>query len=267
VLGWIMDSAFAAYRFTGSPEQELHLRLPVAPLLSCLQIFSDRASMTLRYPSGPSDEMHFTLEEEGAVTECRIQTLVLDEALAPSVIFFSTGEGLCQFCPKQPEVWHLALSEFVDLDAPDVVLTVTLCAVGDAAVVLRATTISSDAEVELRRDSLDTFDMPAEVAAAGVVSHRYHLTSVLASCLRAAKDAKAVKVRLNSSGIMSNQFVFRSRGQRDLYCEALVCPLTEANVSGGSMGGPRNMYGASPIPGANGSASASAAGAGDSTVY
>lgn len=229
VLGWMFNNAFKEYRFTGTLE-EMHLRLPVAPLLSCLQIFSDRAVMNLRYPSGPSNELHFTLEEESAVTECRLSTLVLDEAPAPIGSFFAPGDPLSMFRPTQPEAWYLALSEFADFDAPDVVLRITLQAAAAStapAVVLRAQTVTSDAEVELPRGTFEDFELSPTAEAAGEVTHSYHLTGVLSSCLRAAKDAKAVKVRFNNDGVMSNQFILRGRGQRDLFCEALVSPLAE----------------------------------------
>jgi len=110
VLGWIFHNAFKEYRYAGTGE-ELHLRLPVAPMLCCLQVFSDRASMVLRYPDGPSDELHFTLEEEGATTECHVKTLVLEEAPATINSIFSAGDALSYFRPTQADTWYLALSE------------------------------------------------------------------------------------------------------------------------------------------------------------
>jgi len=229
VLGWIFHNAFKQYIFAGDAD-EIHLRLPVAPLLSSLQIFSDRAALTLKYPVGPSGELHFTLEEDGAVTECDLRTLVLDEVPAPMGGFFAPGDPLTVFRPVHPEAWHIALERFSDLDGTDVALSITFRAgspIAPAAVVLHAQTITSDAEVELPRDVFDDLELAPEVAAAGGVTHRYLLGSVLASCLRAAKDAKAVKVRFNSEGIMSNQFILRGRCQRDIFCEALVSPLAE----------------------------------------
>lgn len=230
VLGWMLSTAFREYKYTGQAE-ELHLRIPVAPLLSCLQIFSDRAGLQLRYPAGPSDELYLSMEEDGAVTECRLRTLVLEEAPAAIGAFFAPGEPTSILRPAQPEVWYNALSEFVDLDAPDVALRVTMRAVGPIpdgempAVVLRAQTLTSDAEVELARSAFEAIDLAPEALVAGEITHAYPLTSVLASCLRAAKDAKGVKVRFNREGVMSNQFILRSRNQRDLFCEALVSPL------------------------------------------
>jgi len=234
VLAWMFSDAFKEYSYSG--QQDIHLKLPVAPLLNCLQIFSDRAALSLRYPSGPSDELRFMLEEDGATTECCLRTLVLDEAPAPMSSFFAPGDPLSMFRPSQPEAWHHALSEFLDLDAPDVALQIALRASGlgtPGNVALRAQTLTSDAEVEIPQESLDEVDVPQEIAANGEVMHRYHVSSVLGSCLRAAKDAKAVKVRFNRAGVMSNQFILRGRGQRDLFCEALVSPLAEVNWSGG----------------------------------
>merc|ERR1712232_803866 len=91
---------------------------------------------------------------------------------------------------------------------------------------LRAQTITADAEVEIRRDALQEFKPSPQVHSAGEVSFRYLLTSVLSSSKRAAKDAKAVKIRFNNAGMMSTQFILRSRTQRDqLFCESLVCAL------------------------------------------
>lgn len=235
VLGWMFCNAFKEYRYKGEAE-EVHLRLPVAPLLSCLQIFSDRAVMSLQYPFGPSQELQFTLEEEGAVTECRLKTLVLDEAPTPMSSFFAPGDPLCMFRPTQAESWHLALSEFAEFDAPDVVLHITLRAAGSPAapaVVLRAQTVTSDAEVELPRAAFEDHELSPEAAAIGEVTHCYLLSGVMASCLRAARDAKAVKVRFSAEGVMSNQFILRGRGQRDLFCEALVSPLADAPRTAG----------------------------------
>merc|ERR1719433_1679079 len=103
----------------------VHLDI-AAPMLSCLQVFGDRASMVLRYPDGPSDELHFTLEEEGATTECHVKTLVLEEAPATINSIFAAGDALSSFRPTQADTWYLALSEFADFDAPDVVLRITL---------------------------------------------------------------------------------------------------------------------------------------------
>jgi len=48
----------------------------------------------------------------------------------------------------------------------------------------------------------------------------------MSSSRRAARDAKAVKIRFNNAGMMSTQFILRSRAQRDqLFCESLVCAL------------------------------------------
>eukprot|EP00927_Polykrikos_kofoidii_P066381 TRINITY_DN61993_c0_g1_i1.p1 TRINITY_DN61993_c0_g1~~TRINITY_DN61993_c0_g1_i1.p1 ORF type:complete len:341 (-),score=54.10 TRINITY_DN61993_c0_g1_i1:65-1087(-) len=242
ILGWMFSNSFKEYKFTGTIE-EIHLKLPAAPFLSCLQIFSDRAALMFRYPSDDSGDLHFTLEEDAAVTECRLRTLVLEEA-PEHIAFFSPEDELRHvsvFRPTQPEAWYQALSEFEGIDAPDIVLRVTLRAADSAdagqqaSVILRAQTITSDAEVEMQRGSLDEFSLSPEAAAEGEVSHKYLLSSVLSSCLRAAKDAKAVKVRFNSEGVMSSQFILRSRGQRDqLFCEALVCPIAEIGFPGGA---------------------------------
>merc|ERR1712151_372852 len=188
----------------------------------------------LRYPLGPSDELRFTLEEEGAVTECCLKTLVLDETPMPISSFFAPGDPLSVLRPTLPETWHQALSEFAELEAPDVVLRVTLRAGETAAMVLRAqtiSTVSSDAEVELPSTAFEEVTLSPNVISAREVTHSYLLTSVLSSCMRAAKDAKAVKVRFNSDGQMSNQFILRSRGQQDLFCEALVSPLANTSAS------------------------------------
>mmetsp|Transcript_97675 Transcript_97675/g.303723 ORF Transcript_97675/g.303723 Transcript_97675/m.303723 type:complete len:189 (+) Transcript_97675:370-936(+) len=93
-------------------------------------------------------------------------------------------------------------------------------------------------EVELPRAALEDLELAPEAAASGEATHCYQLAGVLASCLRAAKDAKAVKVRFNSEGVMSNQFILRGRGQRDLFCEALVSPLAESRgAARGTTGG------------------------------
>merc|ERR1712217_537168 len=130
-----------------------------------------------------------------------------------------------------------ALNEFAELEAPDVVLRVTLRAgqaASTAAMVLRAqaiSTVSSDAEVELPSTAFEEVTLSPNVTSAREVTHSYLLTSVLSSCMRAAKDAKAVKVRFNHDGQMSNQFILRSRGQQDLFCEALVSPLANPPAS------------------------------------
>jgi len=242
VLAWMFSDAFKEYTFTG--EQDMHIKLPVVPLLNCLQIFSDKAALVLRYPSGPLDELRFTLEEDGATTECRLKTLALDEAPTPMSSFFAPGDSLCMFRPAHPEAWHHALAEFNDLDMPDATLQIALHAQGPGprSVVLRAQTLMSDAEVVIPQESLDELDVPQELCASGEVVHRYHVSSVLSSCLRAAKDAKAVKVRFNRNGAMSNQFILRGRGQRDLFCESLVSPLAELNQGvGAELGADVNM--------------------------
>lgn len=220
VLAWIFTKAFKEYRYVGEAE-EMHLKLPVVPFLNCLQIFSDRASLTLRYPSGTSNELHFTLQEDGATTECRLRTLVVDEAPAPISSFFGPGDPLTVFRPIQPEAWHQALTEFVDLDAPDVALRIVVRAGG---VTLRAQTLTSDAEVVLPHDSFAELEVAPE--AHGEVAYRYLLTSVLASCLRASKDARGVKVRFNKEGIMSNQFILCGR-PHDLFSESILCPMAD----------------------------------------
>eukprot|EP00933_Yihiella_yeosuensis_P031500 TRINITY_DN25076_c0_g1_i3.p1 TRINITY_DN25076_c0_g1~~TRINITY_DN25076_c0_g1_i3.p1 ORF type:complete len:221 (-),score=29.30 TRINITY_DN25076_c0_g1_i3:99-761(-) len=148
----------------------------------------------------------------------------------PISAFLSPGEKPTSFRTRQPEAWHQALSEFLDLDSnPDVILKVTIRA-PDAmmdtapAIILRATTVTSDAEVELPQKAVDQLELSDQVAQVGEVTYSYLLSSVLAGCLRAAKESKAVKVRFNQSGVMSNQFILRGRGQQ-LYCEAMVCPI------------------------------------------
>eukprot|EP00435_Cladocopium_sp_Y103_P031752 s675_g8.t1 len=47
VLGWIFKDAFTEYTFDGAGEEHLHFKLPVAPLLSCLNIFSERAVLAM----------------------------------------------------------------------------------------------------------------------------------------------------------------------------------------------------------------------------
>lgn len=233
VLAWMFSDAFKEYTFTG--QQDIHLKLPVTPLFNCLQIFSDKAGLLLRYPSGPSEELRFMLEEDGATTECCLRTLVLDEAPAPMNSFFAPGDPLSMFRLSTPEAWHHALSEFSELDSPDVALQISLHRPSGAAtanVVLRAQTLTSDAEVEIPQESIEELEVPPEISASGEVAHRYHVSSVLASCMRAAKDAKAVKVRFNRSGVMSVQFILRGRGPRDLFCEALVSPLADIKLLG-----------------------------------
>lgn len=240
VLAWMFSDAFRDYRYASLGE--LHLRVPMAPLLHCLQIFGDRASLALRYPDGDDlSEIRLTIEEDGAVTECQLRTLVMDEA-EPLASFFAPGDATSMFRPLQAEAWHQALSEFAELEAPDVVLHVTIRD-GPAAVVLRAASVLSDAEVELPRESIGDLQI---IEGAGEVSYRYLLSSVLASCFRASKDAKAVKVRFNAEGVMSNQFILRGRGARDLFVESLVCPLAEA-ADGDEVGGLPNPYGGSQI--------------------
>ncbi|CAE8616789.1 unnamed protein product [Polarella glacialis] len=259
VLGWIFKDAFRQYTFDGGGLENMHLKLPVAPLLSCLTIFSDRAALQLRYPVNGSNELRFTLEEDGAVTECRLRTLVLDEVPMPISPFLAPGERPTIFTCKQHEAWYLALSEFTELDGPDVVLRVTLQGVQEAsasdapAVVLRARTISADAEVELPRSALDLLDLGGDASQVGEVTHSYLLSSVLAGCLKAAKECKAVKVRFNQDGVMSNQFIMRGRGQT-LFCEALVCPIADPQAAGmtaQSLPEGRSPYGLSGTQGAD----------------
>lgn len=231
VFGWMFSDSFKDYAFTG--EEEAHLKLPLSSLLNCLQIFSDRALLTLQYPYGPSDDIRLVLEEDHDVTECRIRTMRLDEAPTPISSFFIPSNTMCTFKPILPESWHFTLSEFAEYDAPDVVLQVVLRSGAETAVLLRAQNMTSDIEVELSRASLSEFELSADMASRGEVMYKYHLTSVLTCCLRAAKDARAVKVRFSREGVMSNQFILRGRGQRDLFCESLVCSLADAETSGG----------------------------------
>mmetsp|Transcript_38591 Transcript_38591/g.70173 ORF Transcript_38591/g.70173 Transcript_38591/m.70173 type:complete len:339 (-) Transcript_38591:33-1049(-) len=240
VFAWMFRDFFKSYEYVGARE-EIHMKLPVAEVMSCLQVFSERAGMVLRYPAGSQDQMRFRLEEDGNVTECKVYTLVLNESSMEAPAFFSTGERFSMFTPLQPETWHTALNEFSELDAPDVQLAITLHASEDrarvACVVLRVQTLVNDAEVELPEPCLDDSTLSNEVAAAGGVTYRYLLSSVVGSCLRAAKDAKAVKVRFNNDGAMSNMFIHRGRaGQKDLFVEALVSPLADVQDVAGMAG-------------------------------
>lgn len=228
ILAWMFVEAFQEYRYVANCET-MHLKLPVAPLLSCLQIFSDKAVLALRYPAGPSDELRFTLEEHNAVTECCLRTLVLDEAPPAPSVLFQQSDRLTTIRIAQPDAWYTALNEFAELDAPDVALQVKLSTSSVAAAIeFRAQTLTSDAEVILPRACIEAADYAPEVQSCGEITYQYLLSSVLTGCLRSAKDAKAVKVRFNEQGVMSNQFVLRSRGPKSLFCEALVCPLADA---------------------------------------
>lgn len=240
VLGWIFKDAFTEYTFDGAGEEHLHFKLPVAPLLSCLNIFSERAVLAMRFPAG-AHELRFTLEEDGATTECRLRTLLLDEAPVPIATFRAENERLSVFRAKQPEIWHAALSEFHELEAPDVVLKVTFrpATAPDAPIVtLRASTIGSEAEVELSQSSLEDVELAEHAAVAGQITHSYLLSSVLGGCLKAAKESRGLKVRFNQEGVMSNQFILKRR-QRQLLCEALICPMAEeaAGMRTSAMGG------------------------------
>jgi len=248
VLGWIFEKAFREYKFSGGEDAQINLRLPIAPLVSCLTIFSEKSAMTMRYPSpsGSSTDLHFTLEEDGAVTEFRIKTLFMEDAPQHITLFSPEDQvrNKSEFRPVQPEAWGHALSEFEGLEAPDVKLQLTLrnppvplsaihtqsapsLKARNTAVVLRAQTMSSDAEVEIPREAFDNFSLSPLADTIGEVSHTYLLSSVLGSSLRAAKDSKAVKLRINDIGVMSAQFILRSRQTQldQLYCESLVCPL------------------------------------------
>eukprot|EP00439_Symbiodinium_sp_Y106_P077433 s352_g16.t1 len=46
VLGWIFKDAFAEYNFHSSNDEDLVLKLPVAPLLSCLTIFTESCKLS-----------------------------------------------------------------------------------------------------------------------------------------------------------------------------------------------------------------------------
>lgn len=234
VQGWIFAKNFRDYKIElDGSATAIHLRLPVEKLLSCLQIFSDKAEFAFRYPSDDSADLKFTLTEDQAVTEVRMRTMVMNEA-PQTFAFIQAGDDVTQisvFRPSQAEAWYQLLSEFEALEAPDVVLQITLRPCqdqNDAAVILRAQTTTDDAEVELSRGCLDEFQLSPSGLAAGGVSFRYHLSSVLSSQLRAARDAKNVKVRFNDRGVMGTQFILRSRGQPEpLFAEALVCPKAE----------------------------------------
>eukprot|EP00913_Durusdinium_trenchii_P001768 g1638.t1 len=167
-----------------------------------------------------------SVEEDGAITECCLKTLLLDEAArVPLSVFLQPSERpLGAFKAKPAEVWHGALSEFQELEGSDVVLKVTLRAKGEtemAPMALRANTINSDANVELPQSSLEEVELAEN---AGELTYSYLLSSALAGCLKASKESRAVKIRFNREGVMSNQFILRSRG-RQLLCEALVCPI------------------------------------------
>merc|ERR1712050_356210 len=101
---------------------------------------------------------------------------------------------------------------------------------------------------ELPREAFEAMELSPEASQSGEVTHRYLLSSVLASCMRASRDAKGVKVRFNRDGVMSNQFIYRGRGNADLWCEAVVSPLA-IEVSPFGAGAPATMSAPSAAPG------------------
>lgn len=230
IHAWMFSDAFREYKYVGN--QEMTLKLPLAPLLNCLGMFGERSSLVLCYPSGPSDELRFKLEEDGAMSECCLRTLVLDDAPAQMEgSFFAPTEPMCIFEPLKPEVWHQALSEFdtQTMNVPDAQLHVSLKVSGPTvgSVNLRAATLESDSEVVIPAECLRALNVPQEISASGEVAHRYHVSSVLACCHQAAKQAKGVKVRFNKNGAMSNQFILPGREQKQLFVESLVSPLAD----------------------------------------
>lgn len=252
VIGWLFKRAFKDFKLFDtqgaevSPSQDaipLYLKLPVAPLISALQVFTDRAQLTTRYPCGDSNQLRFTLEEEGAITDCCVKTLVLDDAPLPVPPFLAPSERPNSFRPKNVEAWFIALSEFNDLDAPDVELQITLRDHGEddpAAVLLQVKTISGQAEVELPRCALEQLEVNAN--GASEVKYSYLLSSVLASCLKPAKEARAVKVRFNEQGVMSNQYILKSRTSKDTFLDAFVSPMALKGPAGVRARASQNPY-------------------------
>lgn len=258
VIGWMMAGCFEHYRFLSADGiEELHVKIPVGPLLNCLQIFSDRAGLAMRYPDGPDAELHLTMRDEGAVTECRVRTLFADETPSSFGSFFGAGEPVSVIRPKMAEFWHSSLQEFAELDSPDAVLRVALRVPGPAAqgtgnyaaVCLRCQSLTGDAEVELPRDVFEDLELDPQALVSGEVLHHYPLTSVLASCLRASKESKGVKIRFNRDGVMSSQFILRGRTPKDLFCESMVSPLAEGmpTMGAGRISGPAATQVASTV--------------------
>lgn len=233
LTGWMFSEAFQEYTYT-STEEKLNIKLPLPPLISCLQIFSSNAALTLCYQPEVADELRLALEDEGAVTECHVRALHRTED-PPSVPFLGTGAKLTLFRIR-PEAWHAALSEFQELDATSgTELRLLLRRAGDplaeqAAVSLRAGGIAGEAEVELpwRPGSggpLEEFEVEEEAA------HRYRLQSILSGCLKATANATAVKVRLNAQGLMSMQCILRARSVAHIFCEVVVVPMADGEIA------------------------------------
>lgn len=227
VTGWMFCEAFQEFKYR-APTNLLELRLPLNPLINCLQIFSAHAALLIRYRPDDAEELRLTLEEDGAVTECRVRTLHMGETL-PEVPFLGAGDALQMF-RILPEAWHSALGEFQEMDTPGAELRLMVRATDDphaetAAVSLRAGGMSGETEVELpwRPGSggpIEDFKVDKQA------THRYRLQSVLCGKL-AASNSSAVKMRLNPQGLMSMQCILKARSARHIFCEVMVVPLTE----------------------------------------
>lgn len=227
VTGWMFGAAFQEFKYTAATDI-LELRLPLSPLISCLQIFSSHAALLLRYRPNEAEELRLTLEEDGAVTECHVKTLFMQEEL-PEVPFLGAGDTLQMF-RVSPEAWYAALGEFHDMDTGSgAELRLTVRPSDDphaevAAVSLRATGMMGETEVELpwRPGSggpLEGLEVDKQA------THRYRLQSVLCGKL-AASNSTAVKMRLNPQGMMSMQCILKARSSQHIFCEVLVVPLT-----------------------------------------
>ncbi|OLP97651.1 hypothetical protein AK812_SmicGene19977 [Symbiodinium microadriaticum] len=160
------------------------------------------------YPEG-AHELQFSLEEDGAFTECRLKTLVLDEVLEAAPAFLAPGERPSSFRAKQAEVWFAALSEFQELDASDVVLKVTFRTPADSpeapAVILKANTIGSDAEVELVHSSLEEIELAEQAATAGEITHRSTMSRWLLAAVAPSLVIGKVKIEAMEHDIIQIQ--------------------------------------------------------------
>merc|ERR1711879_921342 len=132
-------------------------------------------------------------QEDGAITECQVRAFAIDEPPPAPSAFFAPGEATRMFMVCDANVWHQALSEFADFDNRDVALLIRLCVdVGTGPrVVLRAKTLTNDAEVELKGPVLTSLNL---IEGEQSAEHRFFISSVLAGCRGAARDARAVKV-------------------------------------------------------------------------
>nr|QDO16422.1 cell cycle checkpoint protein RAD1 [Crypthecodinium cohnii] len=196
VVAWLRTST--PITFIGSTEEEFSL--PLDPLFQCLQIFSERASILMTYPSGDSNCLHLLMEEDGARTECTVQTVHSEEASSDfSAIGLGLEEPKSQLLPD-PASWRRALAEFHERKLDGATLQMTLKAppptapppssgfANPSAVVFESTMLSNQVQVELPfRAFKEGFKLAAPVVDVGQVSHSYYLTSVLDSCMKAAK--------------------------------------------------------------------------------